>query len=184
MQTSNEIVSSYATAQRFQTKPLADNERNAVAYFFMKLRIADPRFYDQAMPDETTEKFTKREFSEFIRGFTKEKIDKGFLNLHKFLADSHPDYKFLTIQKVIGLVENGGAGEAVQSGAFKLFPRMLGLEDQTEKAKRYELGKKKSSELLSMLGVEAPKPEQSNEYALAQLEKAKRILANKTEGSK
>jgi len=179
MQTSNEIVSSYANAERYQTKPLADNERNAVAYFFMKLRIADPRFYDQAMPDETTEKFTKREFSEFIRGFTREKIDKGFLNLHKFLADGHPDYKFLTIQKVIGLVENGGAGEAVQSGAFKLFPRYIGIEDQTEKAKRYELGKQKSSELLAMLGVEAEKQKTSNDFALAQLEKARKLLANK-----
>lgn len=175
MQSSNEIVASYANVQRFETKPLADNERNAVAYFFMKLRIADPRFYDQAMPDEKTEKFTKREFSEFIRKFTKEKIDNGFVQLHKLLACGNPDYKFLTIQKVIGLIENGGAGEGVQVGAHRLFAP-LALPDLTAQAKAKQAGAQELSGMLSMFGLDAEKVHHDNGQAKAALEKARQLL--------
>lgn len=180
MQTSNDIVASYANVQRFETKPLADNERNAVAYFFMKLRIADPRFYDQAMPDEKTEKFTKREFSEFIRKFTKEKIDNGFVQLHKLLACGNPDYKFLTIQKVIGLIENGGAGEGVQAGAHRLFAP-LALPDKTAEEKARKAGAQELGSMLSLVGAKPAKQVTDEERARAKaaLEKAKQLLANK-----
>lgn len=58
----------------------------------------------------------------------------------------------------------------------------LFLEDQTAKEKRYELGKQKSAELLGVLGVEPEKPVYSNEFAAAQLEKAKRLLEEKNHG--
>lgn len=177
MQTSNEIVQAYANVQRFETKPLADNERNAVVYFFMKLKIADPRFYDQAMPDETTEKFTKREFSEFIRGFTKAKIDKGFFELNKLLAAGNPDYKFLTVQKVIGLIENGGAGEGVQAGAYRLFAP-LALPDKTAIEKARKVGAQELGGMLQILGVGAERKQHSVADAKAALERAK-LLINK-----
>lgn len=181
MQTSNEIVSSYANVQRFETKPLADSERDAVAYFFMKLKIADSRFYDQAMPDETTAKLTKREFSEFIRGFTKEKIDRGFVALHKLLACNNPDYKFLTIQKVIGLIENnGGSGEGVQAGAHRLFAP-LALPDITAREKAKQAGAQELGGMLSLFGAKPVKQVTDDErtHAKAALEKAKQLLANK-----
>lgn len=176
MQPSNEIIQSYANVQRFDTKPLADNERNAVAYFFMKLRIADPRFYDQAMPDEKTEKFTKREFSEFIRGFTKEKIDRGFLELNKLLAAGNPDYKFLTIQKVIGLIENGGASEGVQAGAYRLFAP-LALPDKTAQEKARQAGAQELGSLRNLFGLDAEKTYHDNGNAKAALELARQRLS-------
>jgi len=54
------------------------------------------------------------------------------------------------------------------------------LEDQTSKAKRYAFSKQKSGELLEILG-DKPKRERvpgySNDFAAAQLERAKKLLA-------
>lgn len=50
--------------------------------------------------------------------------------------------------------------------AHKPFERLLALEDQTEKAKRYELGKQEASKLLAMLG-EDPEPKQEHDNSIA-----------------
>jgi hypothetical protein len=63
--------------------------------------------------------------------------------------------------------------------AHKYFEPVLALEDQTAKAKRYEIGKKKSGELLQMLGVESPSQQRTNEHEKAALEQAKQLLAKK-----
>lgn len=65
--------------------------------------------------------------------------------------------------------------------AHKPFPRLTALEDQTEKAKRYELGKQKSRELLDMLGVSKPNPNAGDaEFGKARLEAAKHKLAQES----
>lgn len=167
-------------------KPLTDFERDAVVYFFAKLKIADSRFYDQIMPDETTERIVKREFAGMIRGFSKEKIDNGFRELNKLIASNHPEYKFLKIQSVIGLVANNGAQEASQAGAARQFESLYDpntgtyrLEDQTAKAKRYETGLKNTSALLAMLSESSPEKTESETeltYGQEQLAKAKTML--------
>jgi hypothetical protein len=57
------------------------------------------------------------------------------------------------------------------------------LEDQTAKAKRYELGKRESSKLLAMLDQPSPEKIESEtvvNYGKDQLEKAKQILSQNT----
>lgn len=173
-----------------EEKPLTDFERDAVAYFFAKLKIADPRFFDQAMPDDKTEQITKREFAGMIRGFTKEKIDKGFRELHKLVAAGHDDYKFLKIQTVIALVANSGMSEAHRAGAYSRFESLYDpstgtyrLEDQNAKAKRRELGIKNTSSLLAMLSEPSPEQTESekiNTYGQEQLAKARELLARQS----
>jgi len=131
--------------------PLNEFERDLVIYFFAKLKLTDPRFYVQAMPDEKTEKITKREFSEHIRGMTKDKIDQGFAQLHQFMGASNPEFKFLTIPKVIGVC-NGSASEGVQIGAYKKF-EPIALPDITAIEKARIAGHKELEGLLGMFGV-------------------------------
>lgn len=65
--------------------------------------------------------------------------------------------------------------------AHKPFPRLTALEDQTEKAKRYELGKQKSRELLDMLGASKPNPNAGDaEFGKARLEAAMKKLAQES----
>ena len=57
------------------------------------------------------------------------------------------------------------------------------LEDQTAKAKRYELGKQESSKLLAMLDQPSPEKIESEtvvSYGKQQLEKAKQIISQNT----
>lgn len=65
------------------------------------------------------------------------------------------------------------------SQAHKLFERLPALEDQTAKAKRYELGKQKTGELLDMLGVKRSEAVHSNEFAASRLEQARKMLEEK-----
>jgi len=58
------------TSQRAPVKPqlpLADYEKDTIAYFFAKLKLTDQRFYTQAMPDEKTEQITKRDYANQLR---------------------------------------------------------------------------------------------------------------------
>lgn len=159
-----------------QSLPLADFERDMVIYFFAKLKLADPRFYNQAMPDEKTEKLTKREFSNLIRYLTNEQIDNGFVLLHKAMAAGDDEYRFLTIPKVIGLCD-GSSAEGVQAGAHKTFEHVaLQLPEPKEyRSKRYEEGIKQTAALLAMLEPEPPKPPTPTD--IKDLERVNRIKA-------
>ena len=152
--------------------PLNDFERDLVIYFFAKLKLTDPRFYLQAMPDEKTEKITKREFSEQLRGLSKEKIDCGFAQLHQLMGANDPEYRFLTIPKVIGVC-SGSAGEGVQAGAYKLF-EPLALPDLTTIEKSRKAGRNELDGLLNLFN-EPGKPKQLTQVEIDDLARLERI---------
>lgn len=152
--------------------PLNDGERDQVIYFFAKLKLTDPRFYLQAMPDEKTEKITKREFSEQLRGLSKEKIDNGFAQLHQLMGGSDPEYRFLTIPKVIGVC-NGAAAEGVQAGAHKLF-EVLAIPDLTSIEKARESGRKELDGLLNIFDKHEERGQLSH-VEIKDLEKLERL---------
>lgn len=152
--------------------PLNDFERDLVIYFFAKLKLTDPRFYLQAMPDEKTEKITKREFSEQLRGLGKERIDCGFAQLHQFMGANDPEYRFLTIPKVIGVC-NGAASEGVQAGAYKLFAP-LALQDLTAAEKSLKAGRNELDGLLNLFG-EHEKPKQLTQIEIDDLKRLERL---------
>jgi hypothetical protein len=156
MEYSKSIVGYTSQRQITEKAPLNDFERDLVIYFFAKLKLTDPRFYLQAMPDEKTEKITKREFSESLRTLTKEKIDCGFAELHQLMATNHPDYKFLTIPKVIGVC-NGAASEGNPAGAHKYF-EPLALPDKTAQEKARKAGACELDRLMNMFTDPEPAP--------------------------
>ncbi len=153
--------------------PLADYEMDTIAYFFAKLKLTDQRFYTQAMPDVKTEQITKRDYASQLRYLTNEQIDKGFTELRKLMAANHPEYKFMTIPKAIGLCDGTAAvimQEGVQVGAHKVLPPAL-PEPPEYKSKRYQEGIKQAAALLAMLD---DKPEQK-QPTQAEIEDMKRL---------
>lgn len=149
--------------------PLADYERDVIAYFFAKLKLTDQRFYTQAMPDTKTEEITKRDYSNQLRYLTNEQIDNGFSELRRLMAANHIEYKFMTIPKAIGLCDGTAAvliAEGVQAGARKPFDKPALPEPLEYRSKRYEEGVKQAAALLAMLDDKpAPKPLTAAEIA-------------------
>lgn len=159
--------------------PLADYEKDTIAYFFAKLKLTDQRFYTQAMPDEKTEQITKRDYSQQLRYLTNEQIDKGFTELRRLMAANHPEYKFLTIPKAIGLCDGTAAvivQEGVQVGAHREFPPAL-PEPKDYRSKRYEEGINQCANILAMFDEPEPKKPTAAELEdLAKLERVKNDL--------
>lgn len=170
------------TNQRAPAKPqlpLADYEKDTIAYFFAKLKLTDPRFYVQAMPDEKTEQITKRDYANQLRYLTNEQIDKGFTELRRLMASNHADYKFMTVPKAIGLCDGTAAvivQEGVQVGAHKVLPPAL-PEPIDHKSKRYQEGLKQTAALLAMLD-DKPEEKQLTDADKADLDKLERIKSN------
>ncbi len=63
-----------------------------------------------------------------------------------------------------------------ETQAHKYFPPVPALEDQTAKAKRYELGRNESAKLLAMFGEDPVKPACSNEFARQRLAQARELV--------
>lgn len=156
--------------------PLVDYEKDTIAYFFAKLKLTDQRFYTQAMPDEKTEQITKRDYAQQLRYLTNEQIDKGFTELRKLMAANHPEYKFMTIPKAIGLCDGTAAvitQEGVQVGAHKPFER-LQLPDMTAMSKAKQAGRAELDSMLSMLD-DKPEPKPLTDAEKADLERLERL---------
>jgi hypothetical protein len=167
------------TSQRAPVKPqlpLADYEMDTIAYFFAKLKLTDQRFYTQAMPDIKTEQITKRDYANQLRYLSNEQIDNGFTELRRLIAANHPEYRFLTIPKAIGLCDGSAAviaQEGVQVGAHKVLPPAL-PEPQDYRAKRYSEGARQSAAILAMLD-EKPEPKPLTEAEKADLKRLERL---------
>ena len=84
------------------------------------------------------------------------------------MAANHPEYKFMTIPKAIGLCDGTAAvimQEGVQVGAHKVLPPAL-PEPTDYRTKRYEEGLNQTAALLAMLDDKPePKPTTPAEIA-------------------
>lgn len=136
--------------QRQAPALLTDQQKDSVAYFFMRLKVSDPQQYDVLMPDETTEIFVKREYARQVCDFSREKIDQGFKLFHQMRQSGDPDYRFLKIDSVIGLMVHGAVGEGNPAGIHKYFNPEELIEDQGAKERAKEAGE---SELAKMRGM-------------------------------
>lgn len=149
MQLSSDVLNAQAGQRHGRPAPLSDLERDAVVYFFVRLKLIEPNFYDQIMPDESTERAVKREFANQLRSFSKERIDKGFYELKRLIGSRHPDYKYLSVPKIIGLMANGGSPECAPAGIYKLHQRAA-LPDKTQVQKSRAAGEAVMPGLLGM----------------------------------
>lgn len=105
--------------------PLKQHEKEAVYYLFAKFQLLDPIAFKTAMPNLNIERIVKNEFSNLIRGFTKTQIDYGFGELKKLIGMNNPDYKYLTVAKVVGFVANGGNSEPPRAGMYAIEPPVI-----------------------------------------------------------
>ena len=141
------------STQRSAPAPLTEQQKDSVAYFFMRLKVSDPQQYDVLMPDETTEIFVKREYARQLCDFSREKIDKGFKLFHDLRQSGHPDYKFLKIDSVIGLMVHGVVGEGNPAGIHRYFDPAELLEDQGAKERAREAGASELEKMRGLLGL-------------------------------
>lgn len=93
--------------------PLTVEQKDSIAFFFMRLKLVYAQQYDAAMPDETTEKFAKREYAKHLADLSRDQISKGFDRLHKLRQGASWDqWRYMDIDRVIGLIKNGDSGDA------------------------------------------------------------------------
>jgi hypothetical protein len=129
MKSITEIISNPERRQSAPA-PLTDQERDSVAYFFLRLKLIDPKWYDEIMPDKKTEDLVKREHMNMIRAFSRQKIDFGMGELKKIIGNNHPDYRRLTISKVAMFIGNGGSPDPPAAGMYKIAPPAIVSPDR------------------------------------------------------
>lgn len=91
-----------------QKAPLTDIQKEAVAYFFMRVKAIYGQQYFTLMPDEKTEMIVKREFARQICDMDKCRMDAGFDALHRERQNNPANWEFLNLDKVCGLIKSGG----------------------------------------------------------------------------
>ena len=124
---------------------LTKEQRDSVGYFFYRLKAIDPLEFDRMMPDEKTEAIVKREYASSLIGIKKPQMDNGFAYLHDKRMSNDPDYRFLNIDKIIGLMHEGAS-----NAAQKIFTPSL-PEPESAKAERKAKGRERMASLKSML---------------------------------
>lgn len=128
---------------------LNQEQRDAVGYFFARLKLFNSAQYDALMPDETTERLTKREYAAHLIGFTRDQIDKGLAAYHDARQSGIKGFEFLDIDRAIGMVKHGGNAEGNPARIHKPF-EPLALPDKTAQEKARKAG---ASELEKMRGM-------------------------------
>lgn len=121
-------------------------EREAVGYFFVRLKMLDPMQFDNLMPDDKTERLIKREYAPYLRHLTRDKIDAGFAVIHDLRQQGDPEHKFLNIDKIIGVICDRTTGRA---GIYKVF-EPLGLPDKTAEERARKAARPHLDELKGM----------------------------------
>lgn len=128
---------------------LTKEQREAVGYFFVRLKAIDPTQYDTLMPDLKTETLLKREYAPYLKDYTKQQIDRGLEMLHRKRQEGDPDYRWLNIDSVIRLIEGKVCGEQAPAGIYRYF-EPLGLPDKAAEEKARKAG---ASELQKLKGM-------------------------------
>lgn len=91
--------------------PLTDQQKDSVSFFFMRLKLVYGPLYDSAIPDQTSEKFARREYGKHVANLTREQISKGFDLLHRLKQGAERDkWRYMDIDGVIGLIKHGDDG--------------------------------------------------------------------------
>jgi len=115
----NQLANPSDVKRPTQSSELGEQQRRAVVYFFARVRAIDPQQYMILMPDEKTEQLIKQEFSAHVMNFTKDQIDKGMAAWHSLRQEDHKDYKFLNLDKIVGLIANGGNTHGQRAGLYR-----------------------------------------------------------------
>ncbi|WP_444893614.1 hypothetical protein ACJJIE_03775 [Microbulbifer sp. TRSA001] len=128
---------------------LSREQRDSVAYFFLRLSLLNREQYDRQFPDEKTEALAKREYAAHLKDFTREQIDAGMAAYHENRQAGVEGFQFLDADRAIGLIRNGGVGEGNPARIHKLF-EPLALPDKNAQDRARKSGE---SELAKMRGM-------------------------------
>lgn len=131
---------------------LTREQRDAVGYFFARLRLFNSTQYDALMPDEKTEALTKREYAQHLIGFSRERIDKGLNAYHEARQSGTKGFEFLDIDRAIGMVKHGGNPEGNPARIHKPF-EPLALPDKTAQERAKKAGEKELGRLKGMFDL-------------------------------
>lgn len=93
--------------QTVQTR-LTQGQVDTVGYFFARVRVIYGHQYMVNFPDEATENYAKREFARQVCDIPREIMDKGFQALHRVRQDKPDEWRFIDLDRIIGLVKTGG----------------------------------------------------------------------------
>lgn len=88
--------------------PLTQPQTDTVGYFFARVRVIYGNQYNSAFPDESSEKFAKREYARQVCDISRNRMDEGFHALHQQRQINPDKWRFLDIDQIIGLVKTGG----------------------------------------------------------------------------
>ena len=145
MKNINEIVSGNQ-AKAPARRPLTDDEIQQVGMFFARLRVIYGNQYLVNFPDESTEKFAKMEYARQICAIKPDRLSEGFQALHRQRQQNPQDWKFMDLDRIIGLVKTGGSHWSHRVIEAKDAEQMLALPQ-----KRSEETKKRVSDGIAEL---------------------------------
>lgn len=139
----NNDVSNYTggAIQSVSSESLTDHQKDAVWYFFNRIRALDAGQFKQLCPDEKTESMVKREYAAHIIGLSKYQIDLSFDAYHRERQAHNKEYKFLNIDMLIGLAKNNGKSpsDSAPAGIYKEFEK-LALPDKSAQERAEKAG--------------------------------------------
>ena len=131
---------------------LQQHERDAVAYFFLRLSLLNREQYDRQFPDEKTEALAKREYAAHLKDFSREQIDKGMAAYHDNRQYGVDGYQFLDVDRAIGLIRNGGVSEGNPARIHKPF-EPLALPDKQAEEKARKAGENELEKMRALMGL-------------------------------
>ena len=138
------------TLSTFRGRPVGSDsldkdQARLVGYFFFRLKACDPIEYDRMMPDPKTEAIIKREYAGYIAGLTRDKIDRGFAHWHERRQAGDSDYRFVNIDRLLGLINEASQGVA----AHKYFLPSP-VETQEQIAERKAVGRQRMESIKAL----------------------------------
>lgn len=84
---------------------LTPQQKQAVGYFIRRLKLVSPAEFDRMVPSAEVRKEIQRDYAPYVKDFSRAHIDAGFDRLHTLRQQGDPEYKFLDIDKAIGLIQ-------------------------------------------------------------------------------
>lgn len=154
MEKINRLLSSpqQIVEQASQPKPttttgqLTSEQRDSVAYFFLRMANVYGSKYHQQWPNEEAIKLAKREWAEQIGKFSRGQIDAMFANAKAMLIAGDDEWRWPEIGRILS-----GVVETWERRAHRPFER-VGLPNLTKKERAKQAGAQALASMKSLWG--------------------------------
>ena len=108
------------------TKPLifSPQERDSIAYFFLRLDNIYGAEYRRQLPDAESERLSKREWGSDLKRYDREQVDNGITWIKNQKINHVDGWTFLDIGKCVGAIREANRHQA-------LHQKYIAIEDNT-----------------------------------------------------